>query len=56
MAGEVDDFDPREWPEAENRVNLEYIQASEPFSWYLGIRTAKILWDVRFATRVAITA
>jgi hypothetical protein len=56
MAVVVHDFGPTEWPEAENRVNLEYIQASEPFSWYLGIRTAKSLWDVRFATPVAITA
>ena len=53
MAARVDDFGPLKWPEAENGVNLEYIQASEPFSWYLGIRTAKSLWDVRFATRVA---
>ncbi len=56
MAGGVDDFGRLDWPEAENGVNLEYFQASEPFSWYLGIRTAKSLWDVRFATCVAITA
>ena len=56
MACGVHDFGPWKWPEVENRVNLEYIQASEPFSWYLGIRTAKSLWDVRFATCVAITA
>ena len=56
MAGGVVVLGQPDWTEAENSVNLEYFQASEPFSCYLGIRTAKSLWDVRFATRVAITA